>query len=560
MATFRTPIDRRKFLKRATAAGTGVAITAAAGCLDDGEDEEELDDEEEAGEPLPEFTYFNNPEDYNPGRHDTINLIADRWTDEVGINVEVEVLEWGTLFSTVNDEYDYDLATWSQFPGVDIAENVAERFTSAHADEPGTGNHMGYQDEEMDELIATQQRTEEMDERVEAVHEIQEKIAEDVPFHPILYEAELMPHKNDQVDGWVDHIEGYNRLPNYVNVEVLDENEDGFLRGFWTEALENLNPWAHQGLSKHVHLMDALFEKPIHMTPELEVDEELSLVDDIERPDAETIVWEIKEDASWSDGEPLTAEDVAFTYQTIVDEAPSQYSLQASEVAGAEVIDEYTVQIDLNTEFGLAANGVIGHPIYITPEHVWEGVDLPQEELEEEPVSSGIVEVDYWDPGQEVNLVARDDHRLDFEIEGINWEIITSSSTIWELTDRGEINYHPFAQPSRELSEAHEEDDTLSVAEVEGSGWTHLNINTRNEGLDEQAVRQALAHGIPKETISEQLYYGYYPPGHSYVSPSFDELHNPDVEGIYTGDVEEAHETLREGGFVITDEGVHYAD
>lgn len=558
MSVYTTDIDRRSFLKQATAAGGSVVMAASAGCLGDDDDDVEYDDEEDAGEPLPEFVYFNNPENYNPGRHDTINLVADRW-NEMGLDVSVEVLEWATLLSSVVDEYDFDLATWSQYPGVDPAENVGERFTSAHADQPGTGNYHGYQDERMDELIGEQQRAEDEEDRIEAYHEIQEMVSEDVPMHPILYETEMVPHRNDQIDGWVDHIEGYNRLPNYTNVEVLDGNEDGFLRGFWTEALENLNPWNHEGLSKHLHLMDALFEKPIHFTPELEHDEELSLVTEIERPDLETIVWEITDEATWSDGEELTAEDVAFTYQTIVDEGPPQYSLQASLIEGAETIDDTTVEIALSEEIGLAADAMIGHAVYVVPEHEWGGVSAPHNELDEEPVSSGIMEVDYWDPGQEVNLVARNDHRLDFEIEGISWQILTETSTIWELTDRGEINYHPFAQPSLELSEAEEEDD-FSVQRVEGSGWTHLNLNMRNEGLDDQAVRQAMAHAIPKETISEQLYYGYFPPGHSYVTPSFGELHNPDIEDRYEQTIEAGHETLRDAGYVITSDGVHYPD
>ncbi|MFW5911414.1 MAG: ABC transporter substrate-binding protein [Halolamina sp.] len=553
-------IDRRSFLKKAGATSGAVAVTGLAGCGGNGEGNGNGDDngdgtEPETGDQLPEFTYYNNPQDYNPGRHDAINLISEQWR-ELGLRVDVEVLEWATLLSRVDDEYEFDLATWSQYFGIDPAEGTSNRFSSENAEEPGSGNYHGYQDEEMDELITEQQEAETMEDRVDPYHTIQEKVAEEVPMHPVLVESNMMPHRNDQLSGWVDHLEGYNRLTNYVNVSVEDGNDDGKLRGFWTESLENLNPWAHENLSKHLHLMDAMFEKPLHFTPELEPDHEISLVTDIERPDLETLVWEIRDDASWSDGEDLTAEDVAFTYQTIVDEQPPQYTLQSQWIESAEVVDDTAVQINLTQEIGMAADTNLGNPVYIAPKHIWEDVEAPYDELVEEPVTSGIMELDYWETGEEISLTARDDHRLDFEIEGILWRIIPSTSTIWELTRDGDINYHPFAQANESLVDG-EEEDNISVATTAGNGWTHLNINMRNSGLDEQAVRQAMAHAIPKTAINDQLYNGYHEPGVSYLTPSFADLYTDDVM-TYDESLESAQQTLEDNDFVVTDDGVYY--
>ncbi len=542
---------RRSFLKQATVAGSAAALAATAGCIDDGDDE--VDD---AGDPLPSFEYYNNPEDYNPARHDLINIVAEN-LQEVGLDVEVEVLEWATLLSAVLDEYDFGMSTWSQFPGVDPAPTITDRFTSDHAEEPGLGNYHGYQDDRMDELIDIQNETTDEQERIDALHEIQEKVAEDVPFHPFLMELEMVPHLDDQLTGFVDHISGYSEINSYANVQPLDENEDNQLRGFWTEALENLNLWDHASLSKHTHLQDALQERVMVMDGDLEHDVELSVATGIERPDEETIVLEIRDDGSWSDGEPMTAADVEFTYQTIIDQSPSQWSTAASLLESVELIDDDTVELGLSQPLGIAAEAQVLEGIYVAPKHVWEGVDPVEDELVEDPVCGGMMEVEYWDVGQEIQLVARDDHRLDFDIEGIYWEIIPETATIWEMTERGEINYHPFAQPSRELYEGEQDVDNLEIQTVEGSGWTHLNINMRDPPLDEQAVRQAIAHAVPKDTLSEEVYYDFYPSAHSLINPSYGDLHNPDVKQ-YDQSLESAQETLEDAGFVITDDGVHY--
>lgn len=552
-----TRFDRRSFLKSASGAAV---IATTAGCTGSGDGDDDgisYDDPEDAGDPVPSFTYYNNPEDYNPSRHDAINLNAERFR-EVGFDVEVEVMEWSTLLTNAWVNYDFDMVSWNQYMGTDPGEHAAMFWDSENADEPGTGNIFGFKDDRMDELIDLQLKATDLDKRAEHFHEIQDMVAEQVPWQPILVLSNLMPHRNDQLEGWVDHIEGYNRLTNYVNVETLSANDDGFLRGFWTEALENMNPWAHGDLSKHIHLFDALFDKVVHFTPDLEPDFELSLADSIERPDLSTAVYELTDDATWSDGEPLTAEDVAFTYNTIVEEEVPQYATQGGVIEDAEVIDEYTVQLNLSQEIGVALNPLVPNLVYIAPKHVWEGVSAPFEKLVEEPVGSGIMEVDFWDPGQEINLVARDDHRLDFDIEGINWQIIPETSTIWELTDRGDINYHPFSQASKELSEG-EEGDNLSISTAAGDGWLIFAMNTRKDGLSELPVRRALAHSLPKTPINEQLFYGYHQPGWSFVTPGFGPYHNPDVRK-YEGGVEGAIEQLQDEGYVVTEDGVHYSE
>ncbi|ADD07529.1 ABC-type transport system periplasmic substrate-binding protein (probable substrate dipeptide/oligopeptide) (plasmid) [Natrialba magadii ATCC 43099] len=563
MGNGNTQLDRRSFLKRTSAAAGAASIAATAGCLggeNGGDSDIDYDDEEDAGEPFPEYTFYNNPQDYNPQRHDLINLIAEQW-QEVGFDVEVEVLEWATLLSRVSDEYEFDFAAWSQYQSPDPAENVADRWSPEHAEEPGRGNYNQYQNDRVGELIDEQLAAEEMEGRVDAFHEIQDILAEDAPFSPVCYETQLIPYRTDELDGWVEHPAGPDRIHQYANVEPMDQNEDGYLRGFWTEALENLNSWSHEGLSKHLHIQDAIQLRVAQVDADLELDPEHGLAQDIERPDETTIRFEIRDDVEWSDGEPLTPDDVAFTYNTIAEQEPSTYTTVSNYVEGASVDGDW-VEVDLSQEIGRAALLLIGYEVYVAAEHVWEGTDPVQDELVEEPVCSGPMEVDYWDVGQGIELETRDDHPIDLAVDGLFWEIIPESSTIWSYTEDGTINYHPFAQPGLELQDGEEEIDDFEVFEAPGDGWTHLNINTTSEGLDEVAVRQALVHALPKEAASEQLFYGYMPVAHSYVAPAFGPLHREHEDLPFTGEgtIAAAASHLQENGYVVTEDGVYYSE
>lgn len=548
-------LGRRSFLKKAGASGGAVAVATTAGCMGEDNGGADRDDPDDAGDPLPSYTFYNNPEDYNPARHDVINLIAEQW-QEVGFDVDVEVLEWGTLIEEVDNRYEFDFAAWTQYQSPDPAENVTTRWTPEHAEEPGQGNYNQYQNEEVGELIREQLQAEDREGRVEAFHRIQEILAEDVPFSPIVYTTQLMPHRSDQLEGWIEMPQGFNRIHQYVNVEPTGENDDGYLRGFWTEALENLNVWSHEGLSKHLHLQDAMQLRVFQMDEEGELDPEVGLVQEVERPDETTIRYQIRDDIEWSDGEPLTADDVAFTYNAIAETQPPQYTTVAGFLDGAEVDGDW-VEISLTEPLGVASNALIGYEVYVAAEHVWEGVDAPFDELVEEPVCSGPMEVEYWNPGQELELVARDDYPMDVSLEGILWEIIPESSTVWSYTEEGRINYHPFAQPDRELDEGEADIDNFEVQEAPADGWTHLNINTTREGLDEVPVRQALAEAMPKQVASEQIFYGYFPVGHAYVTPAFEDLHNEDVRKYGNG-VDAAVEHLQENEYVVTEDGVYY--
>lgn len=89
--------DRRKFLRRTAAAGGTFTLGTLAGCQGNDGSESDSDTDgsdggdtpDATGEKVPELLYYNNPQSYNPVRHDVINFISER-LGEVGFDVNVE--------------------------------------------------------------------------------------------------------------------------------------------------------------------------------------------------------------------------------------------------------------------------------------------------------------------------------------------------------------------------------------------------------------------------------------------------------------------------------------
>jgi peptide/nickel transport system substrate-binding protein len=90
-------------------------------------------------------------------------------------------------------------------------------------------------------------------------------------------------------------------------------------------------------------------------------------------PGGEWVIWKLKQDVSWSDGEPFTADDVLFTYDYIMNpdvEAATTYAYDA--VESVEVVDDYTVRVNFKGPNPAWTLPFIGYEGMILPRHVFE--------------------------------------------------------------------------------------------------------------------------------------------------------------------------------------------
>ncbi|RPI31027.1 MAG: ABC transporter substrate-binding protein [Actinomycetota bacterium] len=84
------------------------------------------------------------------------------------------------------------------------------------------------------------------------------------------------------------------------------------------------------------------------------------------------LVWTftLRQNAKWSDGEPLTADDVAFTYNYIIENDMGNFTAYTNLIEKATVIDDYTVEFTCSSP----KPDMIRHWVPILPEHVWSGM------------------------------------------------------------------------------------------------------------------------------------------------------------------------------------------
>jgi peptide/nickel transport system substrate-binding protein len=146
-------------------------------------------------------------------------------------------------------------------------------------------------------------------------------------------------------------------------------------------SVDNFNPYAgvllHQRNSLHYTVYESLFYTN-HFTNELIpwIGESYEYNDDFTE-----ITIHLRDGVTWSDGEPLTAEDVAFTFDMLKGAAPDLLFSSAIDewVASAEVVDPLTVVVTLNKPGPRWAADFLATGqstrFVVVPQHIWDGED-----------------------------------------------------------------------------------------------------------------------------------------------------------------------------------------
>jgi peptide/nickel transport system substrate-binding protein len=549
-------VKRRKFLKAATAGGVA-GMTALAGCSGGGSndngngngngDKSGGSGNGKAGKGLSSYTYVNNSQSYNPPRHDAINLIAKQFSD-LGLKMNVDVLEWGTLFSRVSQEYNYSFATWHTFFVSEPVTELNNLFNSKNTG-PGKGNYSGYKNPDLDKQMSSYLAEPDSGKRVDLSHQIQKKLMDDVPTMPITQMPQAAIYNKNQVGNWqADLANGFNSYWTMINLEM--KGGEDTLKGYWPETLSTMNVLGHNDESKHVYQFNMMYDFLVQLNNNAEPDPEVSLAKDWKRVDETTMEYTIRTGHSWHDGKDLTAKDVAFTYNYIIDNKVPLYSTQVEYLKSAEAVDESTVRIKMSKPLG-PFNLAVANLIPIIPEHKWADRKNPSKANIKKPVGSGPMMFDYWQKGSEFGMKKFDDHFAPVSFQKRFWRVIPEASTVWENLKNGDLNYEPFGRIDRSLDQNQNHKNIGTKFQTAPTFWM-FTPNERKEGLDDAQLRKALVEAIPRTPIVKQILFGFPDPGSNIVSSAFGKLHTDDVTE-YKESKKAARSRLEEAGYTWDD-------
>ena len=226
--------------------------------------------------------------------------------------------------------------------------------------------------------------------------------------------------------------------------------------------------------------------------------------------DGRELTFHLRPEAVWSDGVPITAEDVRFSWQASVhpDVAWIAAEIKAS-IVEVRVEDPLTATFVFSRVYPYqmmdANDGVI------IPKHVWERVPFAEwrtSGLDRQPVCSGPFRVERWIPNQSIELV-RNPRYYDTGspyLDRVVYRIMPDASAGFEQLLAGEFDFWDSIQPT-DLDRAESDPDVI-VHRYTDRFYSFIMWNCARALFSEPEVRQALALAIDRQRIVDDLFFG----------------------------------------------------
>ena len=554
------PNQRREFIKKVVATGT---VAGIAGCgsqgdggdggggggQQDGDATPEPDVEYEEVEPVAWLTLSreDSPDYYEEAQQ------AQRMLQALGFTFDQTVYEAGQWVETLFAK-DYDMANigWSNtverlFPYYNLYFSFHSQYTGE-----GGGNFSEFESDEYDNAVENFAQSMELEDRQEWANVCQDILATNVPVAYMTNPPVFVAHNHDLYSGWDTMLGTYAYFnPTTLKTGVSEQGGDTVVLGTVSPPEQYPNFMSHTGPA-------AVFLHKLNYDPIVQMDTQGNPIpegaaEDWEIVDDTTIDVTLRDGMTWHDGEPVTPEDVKFTWDYVTEHGVPYIASDIEPYESSELRGDRSIRFNLSHPFA----GFIPVSFYrvpILPQHVWDGI-TEEEELEHpgqwqspDMTGSGPFQMVNYEPGNRVVFEKHQDHYAadEYDFDSIVYRIFgTNTSAVGALIN-GDVTFVQNVGYS-DWTRAQEAESTTAVnnPSIRVNG---IFINNNRAPFNDVRVRQAVAWAIDRQAIIDTVHQGFGEPATSPVAPANERYYNADVEG-YPIDVQRGRALLQEAGF-----------
>lgn len=560
-------VDRRRFLEALGVAGT-VGLAGCGGQPGGPQTTEDMDGEgteppqQELGERVPqlEFEYWSSVGTFE----DTVKVGIET-LEALGVQSDAHgATVAANVDNIANDKRTHDIALWLQpsSPGkadpVDLMDGWMIHEAGAAESFGNWANYASCEYTDAFSKVAFAATEEEQTKWVMEGHRI---MSEDAPVIPIVGVLIQGAYRSDRLNAPDDlGALGVGGFTDFF-IETTPKEGDAVrydlsLYGFETAITPNqLSPERHRLI--HSPLVD--YNQDLEVIPALAKDWEIT-------NEGKRYTFELRSGATFHNGEPITSEEVKWSYETYNETANTIGYRNQAPIESIEVVDDLTVEFNLTSPFltllkkTLNRNGVLYPPN-------WESFrENPQNpEPPDEIIGSGPYKVDSMELGQSMVLSPHDgnpiydtpDHKLVFQV-------FRETQARNRAFLNGEIDVNRAITTSAIPQIENQFGDQAEIVRLTGVTPYYFMPQCSTPTSKFKEFRRAFATAFNRRKVNaivfdgdseEQFHGGIYPGTHPQVNA--DEL--PHFTDKPEGDVEKAKQILRDAGWGWDDNGnLHY--
>lgn len=267
----------------------------------------------------------------------------------------------------------------------------------------------------------------------------------------------------------------------------------------------------------------------------------------------------LRDDVTWHDGTPFTAEDVKFTLELIVNP-----DFQAWRTTGHSLVRDITVvsptEITWRMEEPFAPYISFLTETFMVPKHILETEANPNEAaFNQAPIGTGAFKWGQRLAGDRLELVANPDYFGEGPyIERLIFKYIPDMTVLYTQFRSGDIDLVGQAYITQDnYEEARNLPDRIVKPEPKGT-LESIYLNQARPQFQDPVVRAALYMAIDREAIIDALYYGVPTATETFMPPQ-SYYFNPDLPA-HEFNLEQARKMLDEAGWLPGDDGIRAKD
>jgi peptide/nickel transport system substrate-binding protein len=298
--------------------------------------------------------------------------------------------------------------------------------------------------------------------------------------------------------------------------------------------------------------------------------------------DGRTFTFTIRDEVNWQDGQPVKAEDWAYSFEVIgspdydgvrygsdfsnIEGMNAYHAGEADSISGIKIIDDKTLALTYKEATPSLINGGIWP--YAMPKHIFKDIPINEmaasPEVREHPIGIGAFQVESIVPGESVTYKKNKDYwRGEPQLDGVTLKVISPDTAVQSLKN-GEVDMlNSF--PSDQFPDNADLSNIEYLATVDLSysyigfklgSWDNdkqENVMDPDAKMADKVLRKAMWLAVDNDTVGNKFFHGLQWDASTLIPPSHPEFHDDSNPGL-TFDPEAAKQILDDAGYKDVDD------
>lgn len=280
---------------------------------------------------------------------------------------------------------------------------------------------------------------------------------------------------------------------------------------------------------------------------------------------AQRVTYRINPEAVWSDGDPITSDDFAYTWEEIATGKDVWDPTGYEQIAAVDTSDPQTAVVTFNEgePFG-SWKQLFGADYGVFPSHLLDGKDRNKQMKDGYTWSGGPWKIKSWDRGVGVTLVPNDAYwGTKPQIDKVVFRFIENTASAFKAFESGELDaIYPQSEPAAVTLIEGGVNGGQSFFTAETGNLEALWINNAKAPLDSEAVRQAIGYAIDRGAIVTRLFgaLGVDEPMQTLNPPIHSAYADTEAWAGYVLDLSRVDELLTGDGWAKGSDGIYAKD